>query len=263
MSADLSDLLRSVGGAPPRTSLDQLARLAESGHAVPTVHRETNGTGAETPKTPSTVESPQVLTPTQTPVGGNKEFPEDKTPVKSEPTSAGGWISRARSASATSAVPFDSVTPAPVGRPRGGSAATGDTLKPNGVRANGVGEARITLTAPDSTIARPLKQDKQELVTRRLQEVLADATGRGVSHVKLDLQFVQAIVDVLEQRGREVSAMKSKFDGAKVCGSLTEGLRVIDVGVCSAQASSTWTASLSRRPNMMLNSRHVVMLRLK
>jgi hypothetical protein len=206
MSADLTDLLKSVGGVPSRTSLDQLAKLAE---------QTDKARGEETPRTPSTVESPQVVTPTQFTVGSG-----DQTPVVK-----GLYGTRTRSASATSAIPTDSIgSTVPYGRPRGGSATTTDTAKPlNGVKdksplVNGTDPlaAQITLTVPDSNVARPLKQDKSEVVTRRIHEVLADATNRGVLHVKLDLQFVQAIVDVLEQRGKDVSTMKSKFDSAKV-----------------------------------------------
>ena len=76
--------------------------------------------------------------------------------------------------------------------------------------------ARITVTAPGSTVARPLKHDASDLVTRRLQEALHEASKRGAMHVNLDKEFVQAILMVVEQRKVENAEMKGKLDGMKV-----------------------------------------------
>ncbi|KAA1471697.1 RhoGAP-domain-containing protein [Dentipellis sp. KUC8613] len=75
--------------------------------------------------------------------------------------------------------------------------------------------ARITVTTPGSSVARPLRYDASELVTRRLQEALHEASKRGAMHVNLDKEFVQAILMVVEQRKVENAEMKGKLDGMK------------------------------------------------
>ncbi|KAI0044212.1 RhoGAP-domain-containing protein [Auriscalpium vulgare] len=75
--------------------------------------------------------------------------------------------------------------------------------------------ARITVTAPGSSVARPHKFDKSDLIIRRLQEALQEASGRGSMHVNLDSEFVQAILMVVEQRKVENAEMKGKLDTIK------------------------------------------------
>ncbi|VDC01697.1 unnamed protein product [Peniophora sp. CBMAI 1063] len=73
----------------------------------------------------------------------------------------------------------------------------------------------ITVTAPGSTVARPLKVDTSDLVMRRLREALAEAGKRGAMHVNLDQEFVQTILMVLEQRRVEHAELKGKIDHIK------------------------------------------------
>ncbi|EPQ56987.1 RhoGAP-domain-containing protein [Gloeophyllum trabeum ATCC 11539] len=75
----------------------------------------------------------------------------------------------------------------------------------------GHGNPRMTLTVPG---VEPVKiaRESEELVTRRLQEVLLDANERNASHVKLDKEFVEAIYKVLEQKKTEQSTLKGKLN---------------------------------------------------
>ncbi|THH00751.1 hypothetical protein EW026_g1829 [Hermanssonia centrifuga] len=60
-----------------------------------------------------------------------------------------------------------------------------------------------------------MRSDTSELVRLRLQEALADTNGRGSTHVKLDVEFVGAIMTLLEQRKEEYDDMKRRLDGMK------------------------------------------------
>jgi hypothetical protein len=64
--------------------------------------------------------------------------------------------------------------------------------------------------------ARENERKRADVVTRRVQEVLTDANQRRVTHIKLDLPFVQAISDVLDQRQKNINQMEARFDGTKV-----------------------------------------------
>ena len=74
----------------------------------------------------------------------------------------------------------------------------------------------ITVTAPGSTVPRPLKLETGDLVQRRLREALAEAGKRGATHVNLDQEFVQTILMVLEQRRVEHAELKGKLDHIRV-----------------------------------------------
>ncbi|KAI0317192.1 hypothetical protein OF83DRAFT_1059040 [Amylostereum chailletii] len=75
--------------------------------------------------------------------------------------------------------------------------------------------AKITVTAPGSSLARPLKYETSDLVTRRLREALTEASKRGSLHVNLDQEFIQTILMVIEQRKVENAEMKGKLDHIK------------------------------------------------
>jgi hypothetical protein len=75
---------------------------------------------------------------------------------------------------------------------------------------------RITLTEPGSRVAVTLEEDTSALVTRRLQEALADADERGAQQLKFDKIFVQAIMSTMEYRSKTYADLKTKFDGMKV-----------------------------------------------
>jgi hypothetical protein len=53
-------------------------------------------------------------------------------------------------------------------------------------------------------------------VARRVQEVLIDANQRGTTYITLDLSFLQAISDVLDQRQKDINHMEARFDGTTV-----------------------------------------------
>lgn len=80
--------------------------------------------------------------------------------------------------------------------------------------------AQITVTSPENntnTISKlAAKADTSELVRRRLQEAVVDATKRGSTHVKLNMEFIGAIVMLLDQRRDEFNDMNRRLDGFKV-----------------------------------------------
>lgn len=73
----------------------------------------------------------------------------------------------------------------------------------------------ITITAPEPSPG-PKASDASELVKQRLQEAVVVAVERGSSHVRLDVEFVDAILKVLNQRKEEYNDLKRKLDGLKV-----------------------------------------------
>jgi Rho-type GTPase-activating protein 1/2 len=75
--------------------------------------------------------------------------------------------------------------------------------------------SRIAMTRQDSTLRR--KQDKFQLVKRRLQEALTDANDRGAHQLKLDRGFVEAIIASMEQGNQNYALLKGRLDGVKVC----------------------------------------------
>jgi len=73
----------------------------------------------------------------------------------------------------------------------------------------------FTVTAPDSSVARPAKLDLSYGVAKRLQDALQDAVRRGLTHVTLDQEFVQTVVMMVEQRRDENAVMKGRPDHIK------------------------------------------------
>lgn len=96
---------------------------------------------------------------------------------------------------------------------------------------------------PDA--ARKLRTDTSDLVTRRLQEALENATDRGAPHMKFDREFVEAIATMVGQRKEEYLDMKKKLDGLKVRGRTIDHFVSIDspCDICSERVSNTWMAS--------------------
>jgi len=74
----------------------------------------------------------------------------------------------------------------------------------------------FTVTAPDSSVARPARLDPSYTVTKRLQDALQDAVRRGVTQIALDQEFVQTVVMMIEQRRDENGMMKGRLDHNKV-----------------------------------------------
>jgi hypothetical protein len=86
--------------------------------------------------------------------------------------------------------------------PDGGAAAAND---------GGKARERLESTASLSGV-RVARGDPSDLITRRLRSALAEAGRRGVAHVNLDHDFVQAIVLVLEQRRSDSEQMRGRLD---------------------------------------------------
>lgn len=61
------------------------------------------------------------------------------------------------------------------------------------------------------------RSDSSELVVRRLREALADATERAAEYIKLDKNFVEAILSSLDYKKDQVKEFSSKLDNMKVC----------------------------------------------
>lgn len=61
------------------------------------------------------------------------------------------------------------------------------------------------------------RADTGDLVARRLTEALTDATDRGATAVKLDREFVEAILYGLQSSQSRYADLKSRLDGMKVC----------------------------------------------
>lgn len=105
--------------------------------------------------------------------------------------------------------------PAPEGRSSHQRSATAVALSGSATEANG--PAQITVTSPDNATSKLFnKLDTSDLVRRRLQEAVGEATNRGATHVKLNMEFINAILMLLEQRKDEYNDMSRRLDGMKV-----------------------------------------------
>ncbi|EKM54604.1 uncharacterized protein PHACADRAFT_258574 [Phanerochaete carnosa HHB-10118-sp] len=213
--ADFAELLKSVGGPDGLKAFDKL-------------------TEDQVPATPPP-SAAQPFTPTSA-----KDLSADATPVRrreppisrsqsphsiavSSPSEAGLRPPMQRSQSSEPhdgrAVPrpprYDDQTV--YKRERVGSNAS---LPPNG-------KAIITLTTPENTTSSIGRPDTADLVRRRLQEALNETTERGAAYVKLDPEFIGAIVMLLNQRQEEFVDMKRRLDGMKRASQqYVEGLTV-------------------------------------
>ena len=70
----------------------------------------------------------------------------------------------------------------------------------------------VMLTPPPTSRHPPASAN---LVYTRLAQALADAKERGAQQLKLERTFVEAILNTMESEQKELSEMKSKFDGVK------------------------------------------------
>ncbi|KAH8107975.1 RhoGAP-domain-containing protein [Cristinia sonorae] len=76
--------------------------------------------------------------------------------------------------------------------------------------------AQLRMTSSEgSTVNMNGRMDSGDLVKQRLQEAVSDANSRGVAHVKLNLEFVDAILELLDQRKQQMGDLKKKLDGFK------------------------------------------------
>ncbi|KAL4249530.1 hypothetical protein ABKN59_007206 [Abortiporus biennis] len=74
---------------------------------------------------------------------------------------------------------------------------------------------QITVTPPENAVTKTLRQDTSDLVRRRLHEAVGDATSRGAGHIKLNMEFANAIIAVLDQSRDEYNELKRKLDGMR------------------------------------------------
>ncbi len=231
--ADFSDLLRSVGGQDSLRYLDQVAEGKESKLKVditppPSVGSDTtvidsNASMDATPVKRRDLSNHNVAdltvrqdsnsrsrTPSPSP-RPSMEF--RKTSIdnssdsshrtnSSRPSAELSAMERARSFSDTKGL-----RPSLDGRPRQRERFDSNAS---------LGPTRITVTSPENSTSKLMRSDTSELVRLRLQEALADTNGRGSTHVKLDVEFVGAIMTLLEQRKEEYDDMKRRLDGMKV-----------------------------------------------
>lgn len=71
------------------------------------------------------------------------------------------------------------------------------------------------------------RADTADLVSRRLKEALTDATDRGANAVKLDKEFVEAILVALQGSQNRYTELKGRLDGMKrVSQKMFDGLSV-------------------------------------
>lgn len=144
------------------------------------------------------------------------------------PRASGGRTKRSLDGYADSSSPLRSSLDIPYSRQRSYSASrsehsprpsldnrlTHSREKTEPSLSNVVPSTTITLTpAEDGETFRP---DPAALVKHRLQEAMSDAASRGSEHIKLNMEFVSAIMMVVDQRSQEFHEMKRKLDGMKV-----------------------------------------------
>ena len=98
-------------------------------------------------------------------------------------------------------------------RQRNGSTAS---LAPFNGSTDRLPRTHITITAPENGTAGVSRPDTSDLARRRLQEALSESTDRGAPYVKLDAEFIGAIILLLDQRKEEFLDLKRKLDGMKV-----------------------------------------------
>ncbi|KAI0072664.1 RhoGAP-domain-containing protein [Panus rudis PR-1116 ss-1] len=218
-AADFSELLKSV-------NTQTLKSLGEEDNETEKTHKK-NGSAsnvqASTPTSENTVvDSSEDATPMKR-RDAPRSSSRERTPSPLSATSSqdhSSWLSHStgessrRNADGQTRGSLD-VPPQPQ---RQRSSSLSKTDQQNGVKTHSrektetlVPSHRITLTPPDQGS----KVDASELVRRRLQEAVSDAASRGSEHVKLNMEFVTAILSLLDQRTEEINDMRRRLDGMK------------------------------------------------
>lgn len=202
---DFSDMLKNVGGGMPSLkSLENLAKLQEQESTPPPTPPPT----AVLPATPSTD-------------AAVAEGKFDPTPAHKTQSSANGTAGATKDEPANAPPTSFAFERLPLNVKRPHTADALDTKKPLSSAANGRPSTSsmtsatahtITVTTPESTVARSLTPDGSELVVRRLQEAYTDATERGANDLKLDRNFVEALLLAFEQRKEAHTQLKTKMD---------------------------------------------------
>ena len=200
--ADFSDMLKNVGGMPSLKALDQLAKLTEEGDN--TLSMPSPNTAVPFTPSPVTAQSPPVVRNKSLrkppPIAGPEGRPNAEE-SRAPPTSFGQSSSQSKRHFIGDNEKSRNQSSGP--------AHNGWSL------TSSASSTPVTVTAPDSSISRPLVPDNSDLVVRRLQEAYADATERGAQQLKLDKGFVEAILTGFDQRHRALEQLSLKYDGMR------------------------------------------------
>jgi Rho-type GTPase-activating protein 1/2 len=86
--------------------------------------------------------------------------------------------------------------------------------------------AEITVIPPaENSKSGHIRGEIADIVVRRLKEAIEDSQDRGVAHVKMDTELVDAILSLLKQRQEESHDLKHRLDTIKVSGWLSSFIR--------------------------------------
>lgn len=199
---DFAELLKSVGGQEGLKALD---RIAEGNEGRSTDVSPTPPPTAAQPTTPTNSSSPDTsvdATPVRRPNGSGRSSNDIPRNGMQRSQSTGRHNRPVRPAA-------DDIRT----RQRVDSAAS---LPPNGA-TDRRDQTQITVTSPDNMTTSFVRSDTSELIRRRLQEALKDCQERGANYVKIDTEFLGAIMMLVDQQREDFQDIKRKLDGMKVC----------------------------------------------
>ena len=226
VGADFSDLLNTVGGS--QESVKALEAIALRG--------KTNGvkTSDSAPRTPTSdrtvlgdaVDATPVQHPRREPTtnGIRKEAPSSQH-LTSDSSRRSGENGRP---SAEHSILRSVSSPDPGNGGGGGGVSAPKPTLPLQFRQRDRGASDASLAAPDGLVAPAqitvtppekaphMRPEIADIVVRRLSEALQDSKDRGVSHIKMDTELLEAILSLLSQRQEESHDLKHKLDGVKV-----------------------------------------------
>ncbi|KAI0085050.1 hypothetical protein BDY19DRAFT_997119 [Irpex rosettiformis] len=225
VGSDFSDLLNTVGGS--QDSVKALEAIAAKGGKANGV-RISGSTPSPQPRTPTsdrTVLGDAVdVTPVQhrrepTTNGVRKEA-QDSQHLTSDFPSRSGENARPsaehsilRSVSSpdrgNATLPPKPTLPLQF-RQRDRGASDASLAAPDGLAT----PAQITVTPPPEKTGH-MRPEIADIVVRRLSEALKDSRDRGSSHVKVDMELLEAILSLLKQRLEESHDLKHRLDGVK------------------------------------------------
>ncbi|TFK53665.1 RhoGAP-domain-containing protein [Heliocybe sulcata] len=240
-AADFSDLFKNLDG--PFKSVDQLSKLVEAPTPPPTAATVSSFLDmAKTPTSKSPLSSVQdsasrsatslLPSPSPSPEEERKKILGSVRPAHSPNSSTSSQSSdmptkRSISDSSSPALNGDSSLRSSQASPSRGRSSSESgyysqsvsyesrsSLSTDSVDHDNRGP-RMTLTVPGVEPVKSSRPESEEVVVRRVREVLSDANDRGASHVKLDTGFVEAILRVLEQTKTQHATLKGKLDNIR------------------------------------------------
>ncbi|KAG9316844.1 RhoGAP-domain-containing protein [Chiua virens] len=200
---DFSDFLKSVGGIPSLKSLDEIAQQEEASPKTPTSINTLmpQDNGGRPPIDVADVLSGNSLASSDSVApSSSADLTEATKPV---PSITFEFPSRDRAASESQATPIH-------GTPKR------ERLESNASLNIPPSTTRITVTSPNGkSVLPPATNETQDLVVRRLQEALSDANARGSQQLRFEKVFVETILISLEQRYKDYTELKEKYEGTK------------------------------------------------